>query len=109
MLKITTGTDVEEVLMKLEGELAGTWVRDLEESWQAMRAASAGRPACLDLTGVTRVDEAGRYLLALIHVAGARMVSRGIAMKDLLDSIGREWPVARIEGPEWAAVPPQRP
>jgi ABC-type transporter Mla MlaB component len=109
MLKITTGTDLEEARMKLEGELAGTWVRELEESWQAMRATSAGKPTCLDLTGVTRVDEAGRYLLALIHVAGARMESTGIAMKDLLDSIGREWPVARIEGPGWAAVPPPRP
>ncbi len=85
--------------MKLEGDLAGTWVTDLEECWQATRASFAGKPACLDLTGVTRVDDAGRYLLALIHGTGARMVSTGVAMKDLLDSIGRDWPAHRIDGP----------
>jgi len=109
MLKITVKPEGEEVWMKLEGDLAGTWVADLEECWQATRASLAGKSACLDLTGVTRVDDAGRYLLALIHGAGVRMVSTGVAMKDLLDSIGRDWPTLRIEGPGWAAIPGPRP
>jgi len=109
MLKITVKPEGEEVWMKLEGDLAGTWVADLEECWQATRASLAGKSACLDLTGVTRVDDAGRYLLALIHGAGVRMVSTGVAMKDLLDSIGRDWPTSRIEGPGWAAIPGPRP
>ena len=71
----------------------------------ATRASFAGKAACIDLTGVTRVDDAGRYLLALIHETGARMVSTGVAMKDLLDSISRDWPAKRIEGPGWAADP----
>ena len=47
----------DEVRMKLEGDLSGTWVTDLEECWQTTRASLAGKPACLDLTGVTRVDD----------------------------------------------------
>ena len=60
MLKITVEPEGDEVRMKLEGDLAGTWVGDLEECWRATRASSAGKPACLDLTGVTRVDDAGQ-------------------------------------------------
>lgn len=99
MLKITVQSEGERVRMKLEGDLAGTWVGELEACWQATRASSPGKPTRLDLTGVTRVDDAGRYLLALIHGTGARMVATGVEMTDLLDSIGRDWPGERLEGP----------
>jgi ABC-type transporter Mla MlaB component len=105
MLRITIHHEVEEVQLKLEGDLSGTWVRELEEAWRAARDASGDRPAYLDLTGVDRVDDAGRYLLALIHETGARMVSNGLAMKDLLDSIARDWPGAPAESRGWIAVP----
>jgi hypothetical protein len=108
MLKITIQPEVEEVRMKLEGDLAGTWVGDLEECWRVVRTSLAGRPACLDLTGVARVDDAGRYLLALIHGTGARMVSTGVEMKDLLESIDRDWPQARNEGAGRTAIPSTR-
>ncbi len=108
MLKITIHPEAEEVRMKLEGDLAGTWVGDLEECWRVARTSLAGRTACLDLTGVARVDDAGRYLLALIHGTGARMVSTGVEMKDLLESISRDWPVARIEGAGRIAIPSTR-
>jgi len=109
MLRITVRHDVEEVFLTLEGDLSGTWVRELEESWRRVRASSGGKAACLDLTGVLRVDGAGRYLLALIHETGARMEATGVAMQDLLDSIAREWPPARPERTEWAAAPAARP
>lgn len=105
MLKITVQTEVDEIRMKLEGDLAGTWVGDLEECWRANRSSSGGKPACLDLTGVLRVDDAGRYLLALIRGSGARMVSAGVEMKALLESIDHDWPATRIAGTGWAASP----
>ena len=101
MLKITIEYEVEEVCLRLEGDLAGTWVREVEEAWRALQATPGGRPAYLDLTGVVRVDDAGRYLLALIHATGARMVSTGLAMKDLLDSIARDWPGPRAAEHGW--------
>ncbi len=108
MLKITTWTEHEEVCLKLEGDLVGTWVRDLEECWRSNRSKGGGSGVCLDLTGVTRVDDAGRYLLALIQETGARMVSTGVAMKDLLESIARDWPRARTESKGWVALPTAR-
>jgi len=102
MLKITIEHEVEEICLRLEGDLAGTWVRELEETWRALRATPGGKPACLDLTGGVRVDDAGRYLLALIQETGARMVSTGLAMKDLLDSIARDWPGSRASDRGWA-------
>ena len=106
MLKITVETGVEEVRLKLEGDIAGPWVRELEECWRTTVPSLSGRAACVELTDVGHVDEAGRYLLALIAREGARMVSRGVATKDLLDSIGKDWPPARIDGPGWSATPP---
>ena len=76
MLRITVEPVADEVRLKLEGDLTGAWVRDLEESWRSVR--SGGRPPThpgLDLTGVTRVDDAGRYLLALIQETGAPIVA----------------------------------
>ena len=104
MLKITIHHEVEEICLQVEGDLTGTWVRELEEAWRAMRRSWSSKPAYLDLAGVTRVDDAGRYLLALIHQTGARMVSNGLAMKDLLDSIDREWPFAPQEDRGWVAA-----
>ncbi len=108
MLKITIEPAAEEVRMKLEGDLAGTWVAELEECWRTTRDSSAGKTAWLDLAGVNRVDDAGRYLLALIHGTGARMVATGLEMTSLLDSIGRDWPVRRVEGPGCTAIPSPR-
>ena len=105
MLKITLREETGEIRMKLEGDLAGTWVGDLEECWRATRVSSGGKPGCLDLTGVTRVDDAGRYLLALIHGTGARMFSAGVEMKALLESIDRGWPAVRGAGADSAASP----
>ncbi len=97
MLRITIEPYEQEVRLKLEGDLIGTWVRDLEESWRATR--EGGRGASLDLTGVTKVDDAGRYLLALIHETGAPIVASGCAMKALLESIARDWPTRSVASP----------
>lgn len=108
MLKITVAPEAQEIRLKLEGDLAGTWVRELEESWRSIRDSRRDRKACLDLTDVARVDDAGRYLLALIHESGARMISSGVATRDLLESIARDWPAIRIERPGRGAVPAPR-
>ena len=97
MLRITIEPYEQEVRLKLEGDLIGTWVRDLEESWRAAR--EGGRDAGLDLTGVTKVDDAGRYLLALIHESGAPIVASGCAMKALVESIARDWPARSAASP----------
>lgn len=94
MLRITVEPEGDVVRMRLEGDLVGAWVRDLEEAWRATRAGFGGKVACVELSDVTKIDDAGRYLLALIHETGARMSSTGLETKALLESIARDWPVA---------------
>lgn len=99
MLRITVEPEGDVVRMRLEGDLAGTWVHDLEEAWRAIRASSSGRTEILELSDVARVDDAGRYLLALIRESGSRLCSTGIETRALLDSIARDWPAPRCAGP----------
>src|SRR5262247_2835862 len=70
MLRITVQDEPEQVTLKLEGNLGGIWVTELEDSWRAVNSTLAGRPLLLDLTAVDRVDSAGNYLLALLRRGG---------------------------------------
>ncbi len=96
MLKITIETETDKVSLKLEGELAGPWVRDLETSWRLVARASSIRalPVSIDLADCSRVDEAGQYLLALLHLSGTRLVARGVGMTELVESLTKDWPTA---------------
>ena len=72
MLRISAHEDDQKVRLQIEGALAGCWVKELEVAWRTARAALQGRSLWVDLTGVTRVDTAGQYLLRLIHKDGAQ-------------------------------------
>lgn len=95
MLKITPEPQANGIRLKLEGDLAGTGVQVLEEFWLTKSPSFASRDVCLDLSGVCRVDDAGKYLLALIRQRGARLASAGVEMKELVDSIAADWPGSR--------------
>jgi ABC-type transporter Mla MlaB component len=94
MLRITTQTQNGGTHLKLEGELTGSWVRDLEISWRLAARASAvfSPPVYIDLADCSRVDDAGLYLLALLHLNGTHLVASGVAMTELVESLEREWP-----------------
>jgi ABC-type transporter Mla MlaB component len=93
MLRITVQDEPDQVTLKLEGELGGIWVTELEDSWRAVSATLAGRSLCLDLTAVDGVDNAGSYLLALLRRSGVQLIASGIAMSELVQSIARDWPL----------------
>jgi hypothetical protein len=92
MLKITIQPSESVVRLKMEGALAGSWVQELETCWRVVRRCFRSLPMDVDLTGCTSVDEAGRYLLSLLHENGARLLPGGVAMEGLVSSIGRDWP-----------------
>ena len=99
MLKITTRDAPDGFRLELEGKLAGAWVPELESCWRSATALHGARGLRVDLTGVHCVDAAGRYLLALMHNAGARFVASGCAMSALVREITGEWPAqSRFEG-----------
>jgi len=95
MLKISAEDEPHQVTLKLEGSLVGTWVIELEDCWRAVRPRLLGRPLCLHLTGVKHVDNAGKYLLALLCYSGVHLAGDGIVMTELVRTLAEEWPVDR--------------
>ena len=87
MLKISTHEDDQKVRLQIEGALAGSWVKELELTWRSARAALRDRSLWVDLTGTTRVDTAGQYLLKLMHKDGAQFLASGPAMQALISEI----------------------
>jgi anti-anti-sigma regulatory factor len=87
MLKISTHEDDQKVRLQIEGALAGCWVEELELAWRTARAALRGRSLWVDLTGTTRVDTAGHYLLKLMHKDGAQFLVSGPAMQALISEV----------------------
>jgi anti-anti-sigma regulatory factor len=75
MLRITVHDKPPVLTFQLEGELAGPWVRELEECWQRALACEPEPILRVDLTGVTFIEEAGKACLAALHRQGAEFVA----------------------------------
>jgi hypothetical protein len=83
MLRITrlVGNGSGETL-KLEGKLQGPWV-DLAHEAYALTAAPTA-PTCLELSGLTFVDEEGAALLRELIRSGAQVVGCSSYIAQLL-------------------------
>jgi hypothetical protein len=95
MLRIVFAEGPGQVTLRLEGSLAGPWVAELEHAWRAARPGLGGRSLRVDLTPVDYVDEAGKYLLALLSRDGAQVTAAGTAMTELVRTIAEDWPVSK--------------
>jgi ABC-type transporter Mla MlaB component len=91
MLRITLFEGCGQVDLKLEGNLTGIWVSELEESWRAIDQTVAGRRLLVDLAAVSQVDKAGEYLLALLYGCGTELKASGVAMTELVRRIASDW------------------
>ncbi len=85
MLRITTYRDSGTTRLKLEGKLKGPWVPELESCWRSLPDNSC---LIVDLSDVEFVDNAGRYLLALMHDRGAGFITRTPMMEELVADLG---------------------
>jgi outer membrane protein len=85
MLKITVKRDEDRSTLMLEGKLAGPWVAELQNSWDAERATQ--KQISLDLNEVTFVDAEGKALLTKLHEEGAKLISRGCLMRSIVARI----------------------
>ena len=92
MLRITVQDEPDQVRLKLEGNLAGLWVAEVEDAWRAAQPALAGRSVSLDVTAVECVDSAGKYLLALLRQRGVHVMASGMVMTEILRTISDDWP-----------------
>lgn len=69
----------------LEGKLAGACVDELDKCWQ--QTLSNGAPLLIDLTSVSYVDERGKQLLKRMHDRGAKLYSRRLLSKCVIEEI----------------------
>jgi anti-anti-sigma regulatory factor len=89
MLRITTSSTSWSTTFKLEGELAGPWVKELEQCWQQALSTAQGQSLRVDLTSVTFIDAAGKALLHAMHQRGAEFIAVGCLTKFIIEEITR--------------------
>jgi hypothetical protein len=90
MLRITVHDKPPVLTFQLEGELAGSWVRELEECWQRALARQPEPILRVDLTGVTFIDEPGKARLAVLHRQGAEFVAADCLTKAIVAEITQQ-------------------
>ena len=89
MLKITVESSATEIRFRLEGKVAGPWVRELERTWRESAAICGIDHITVDMSEVTFVDTDGRELLAQLCRGGATLKASGCMMKCLVEDIRR--------------------
>ena len=84
MFRITSRIEDGEIVLKLEGCLAGAGVQELDACWRATRDTRCVR---VDLREVCHVDAAGERLLMSMYRARVRLITRGCVMPELVREI----------------------
>jgi anti-anti-sigma regulatory factor len=87
MMKIQMKELDGELVLQVEGRLAGAFVPELENCWQAARASQPNRKISVDLKSVSCFDRAGRSLLQLMHRDGLSFLRVGLAIQDILEQV----------------------
>ena len=87
MLRITVDDKPRILRFQREGRLGEPWLRELEECWQSSLAGQEKPILCVDLTGVTFIDAAGKAYLAAVHRQGAEFVAADCLTKAVVDEI----------------------
>jgi anti-anti-sigma regulatory factor len=97
MLRITVGHDQDSLTLKLEGRLAGVWVKELKQCWELLPPSSRRPVVCFDLSGLTFVDAAGKAFLAAMHAQGAQFVAASYMTKAIVNELSEAHSTGRSE------------
>lgn len=87
MLRITIEEGPDSATIRLEGDLAGLWVPEVERCWQSLLAGPRKSVLRVAMDTVTYVDAAGRALLREMHSAGAQLEARGALTSYIVEQI----------------------
>src|SRR6476660_9438412 len=90
MMKIQVHERGDQLILEVEGRLAGVFVPELEQCWRSALAIGPDRTVQVDLKHVTCVDRAGRSVLQSMHCGGVRFGRAGIAIQDMLEQMIEE-------------------
>jgi anti-anti-sigma regulatory factor len=89
MFRLTEQCASGRMVLKLEGRCSVDVVSELEAGWHSATVKAGEHGICVDLSDVLMVDDAARRQLARMHRDGARFVSRGCLMRELIREITR--------------------
>ncbi len=89
MLRITLVRESESPVMKLEGNLSGPWVDEVEHAWHEVSHDRPAKPVVVELSDVTFVSREGRKLLKSMLREGADLQSRSLMTQFLVGEIKR--------------------
>ena len=84
-MRITVHEQPAAITLKLEGSLAGP--RVLDECLQNTLASVRKPTICVDLSGVTFIDDAGQECLAAMHRRGVEFIAPDALTKDIVAEI----------------------
>ena len=87
MMKIQTKECGGQIVLEIEGRVAGAFVPELESCWHAAQHRDPGRGVSVDLKAVTCIDRAGRQLLQAMYGSGVRFLRAGLAIQDILEQV----------------------
>jgi len=77
MLRITTENKRGRLFLSVEGSLSGPRVATLEQCWRELSAATPRPKFCINLCGVSFIDNAGKVLLKEMYRLGAELLAEG--------------------------------
>ena len=89
MLKITTQIEEGVMTFRVEGKLAGPWVKELERHWRTVASSQPTRRMRVDVSSATFIDEEAKDLLRTMHREGAQLVATGCLNKSIIEEIMR--------------------
>lgn len=81
MLRITIEEKDNAVVLRLEGQLIGPWVEEVEQCWRNVFTTVGQRSVQVDLSAVSFMDAAGGALLHRMHDAGFRVAGGSAVME----------------------------
>jgi len=87
MLRITTENRRGKLFISVEGSLAGPRVTALEQCWRELYAANPRPKFCVNLCGVSFIDNAGKVLLKEMHRLGAELLAEGCLNQAIVNDI----------------------
>jgi outer membrane protein len=87
MMKVTQVQAGDQLVIRVEGRLAGPWVEELERSWSEAAAARGAARVQVELAGVSFVDEDGKRLLAKMYRAGTPLDAAGCLTRAIVEEL----------------------
>ncbi|HXH66114.1 MAG TPA: TolC family protein [Candidatus Limnocylindrales bacterium] len=87
MLRISTENRRGKLFLTVEGSLSGPRVATLEQCWRELSAATPRPKFCINLCGVSFIDNAGKVLLKEMYRLGAELLAEGCLNQAIVTEI----------------------